>query len=225
MIDNKSILLVGNGGSLKNSNFGSKIDEFDEVIRINEGKTIGWEKDAGTKFTIWSTYNPQKKFYKYFNGYINRGYSDEQIRDILKEVKEIWYVHPHQVVNYRYPQLNKYLQKGYKKRCGTQELINYVKSITPHATTGFILINMLNLLYDKFYIIGFDFMGLRGDMATHHYFTDSPIKTPGEGDAHKLEIEYNHVKELEFKNRLEYLERDTEIIKSKLICEEEKYLK
>ena len=60
----KSVLLVGKGGCLKGTKLGKKIDEFDIVIRINEGKTKGWEGDAGTKFTIWTTFNPEKKFKK-----------------------------------------------------------------------------------------------------------------------------------------------------------------
>lgn len=221
LLDNRSILLVGNGGSLKDSGLGSKIDQFDEVIRINEGKTIGWEEDAGTRFTIWTTYDPVKKFYKYFKGYKNRGYNDNEISWMLKDVKEIWYIHPHGNVNHRYPQLDRYLQYDYKIRKGTPELVTYMKKITPHSTTGFMLINLLSLLYNKFYIIGFDFMGLF-DSPSHHYFTDRELDRSG---VHRWNIEFNYTKDLIKQGKIEILTKDTIIEKSKYICDSNIYLK
>ena len=173
---NKSILLVGNGGSLLGSNLGSKIDEFDEVIRINEGKTKGWEKDAGTKFTTWSTFNPEKKFNKFVAGYKVRGYSDEDIKDILKYVMEVWYVAPRLELlhgwNYKLYNLNNTI-----KRHESRNTLREISQVIKEPTTGFILMYLLNKMYDKFYITGFDFLG-HSDLKPkfHHYFTESPIE-------------------------------------------------
>lgn len=47
------VVIVGNGPSLHGSSLGSKIDEFEYVVRINSFETEGHEADAGTKITHW----------------------------------------------------------------------------------------------------------------------------------------------------------------------------
>lgn len=49
-----SICVVGNGGSLLDSELGEKIDSFDDVVRFNTINLAGYELDVGTKFTIWA---------------------------------------------------------------------------------------------------------------------------------------------------------------------------
>lgn len=51
-----SIVLVGNGPSLASGELGKKIDSFDEVIRFNTYKTVGFENQVGAKTTIWATH-------------------------------------------------------------------------------------------------------------------------------------------------------------------------
>jgi hypothetical protein len=52
-VSNK-ILLVGSGGSLKDSGLGYTIDNFDGLIaRFNGYKTKGYEKDVGSKCDVW----------------------------------------------------------------------------------------------------------------------------------------------------------------------------
>jgi flavodoxin len=52
----KTYIVVGNGPSILKKEYGSKIDEFDEVIRINTFKTTGLEKCTGSKTTAWVTF-------------------------------------------------------------------------------------------------------------------------------------------------------------------------
>ena len=48
------ILLMGNGSSVMDNEFGKKIDnDFDLVYRINRFKTKGYEKNVGTKVDAW----------------------------------------------------------------------------------------------------------------------------------------------------------------------------
>ncbi|XP_056606438.1 ST3 beta-galactoside alpha-2,3-sialyltransferase 3a isoform X1 [Triplophysa dalaica] len=49
-------IIIGNGGILFNKSLGSKIDEYDVVIRLNEGPVRGFEKDVGSKTTMRITY-------------------------------------------------------------------------------------------------------------------------------------------------------------------------
>jgi len=50
-----SVCIVGNGKSILSHEYGSKIDSFDTVIRINTFKIEGFEKHVGTKTDIFAT--------------------------------------------------------------------------------------------------------------------------------------------------------------------------
>jgi hypothetical protein len=47
-------ILVGNGTSLLDHNFGNKIDSFDLVVRFNMFKIFGYEQNVGSKVDIWA---------------------------------------------------------------------------------------------------------------------------------------------------------------------------
>jgi hypothetical protein len=49
-------VLVGNGPSLMSKKLGGIIDAYDEVVRFNSYKTVGFEKHTGRKTTVWSTF-------------------------------------------------------------------------------------------------------------------------------------------------------------------------
>ncbi|KAM9845381.1 LOW QUALITY PROTEIN: ST3 beta-galactoside alpha-2,3-sialyltransferase 3b [Aulostomus maculatus] len=52
----KRCIIVGNGGILSNKSLGSRIDEYDVVVRLNEAPVTGYGKDVGTKTTLRITY-------------------------------------------------------------------------------------------------------------------------------------------------------------------------
>lgn len=47
----RSCAVVGNSGNLKGSRYGHEIDSQDVVIRMNQGRTRGFEEDVGTRTT------------------------------------------------------------------------------------------------------------------------------------------------------------------------------
>ncbi|XP_018116301.1 CMP-N-acetylneuraminate-beta-1,4-galactoside alpha-2,3-sialyltransferase isoform X3 [Xenopus laevis] len=49
-------IIVGNGGVLANKTLGSKIDEYEVVVRLNSAPVKGFEKDVGSKTTLRITY-------------------------------------------------------------------------------------------------------------------------------------------------------------------------
>lgn len=52
----KRCIVVGNGGILSNKSLGSRIDEYDVVVRLNEAPVNGYTRDVGTKTTMRITY-------------------------------------------------------------------------------------------------------------------------------------------------------------------------
>ncbi|XP_041804371.1 ST3 beta-galactoside alpha-2,3-sialyltransferase 3b isoform X1 [Chelmon rostratus] len=52
----KRCIIVGNGGILSNKSLGSRIDDYDVVVRLNEAPVTGYGKDVGTKTTMRITY-------------------------------------------------------------------------------------------------------------------------------------------------------------------------
>ncbi|XP_067230585.1 ST3 beta-galactoside alpha-2,3-sialyltransferase 3a isoform X2 [Chanodichthys erythropterus] len=52
----KKCIIIGNGGILYNKSLGSKIDQYDVVVRLNEAPVAGFEKDVGSKTTMRITY-------------------------------------------------------------------------------------------------------------------------------------------------------------------------
>jgi len=56
-----NVIVVGNGPSLIGSNLGEFIDSFDQVIRFNNFNILNFEKDVGTKTTLWATHGVDQK--------------------------------------------------------------------------------------------------------------------------------------------------------------------
>ncbi|KAM3605449.1 uncharacterized protein V6R79_025841 [Siganus canaliculatus] len=52
----KRCIIVGNGGILSNKSLGTRIDDYDVVVRLNEAPVSGYGKDVGTKTTMRITY-------------------------------------------------------------------------------------------------------------------------------------------------------------------------
>ncbi|XP_027254834.1 CMP-N-acetylneuraminate-beta-1,4-galactoside alpha-2,3-sialyltransferase isoform X8 [Cricetulus griseus] len=49
-------IIVGNGGVLANKSLGSRIDDYDIVVRLNSAPVKGFERDVGSKTTLRITY-------------------------------------------------------------------------------------------------------------------------------------------------------------------------
>lgn len=55
-----SVVVVGNGPSATSAEMGERIDGFDEVVRFNDYRIEGFEKQVGTKTTVWVRFNDQR---------------------------------------------------------------------------------------------------------------------------------------------------------------------
>lgn len=219
----KSVLIVGNGYSIKDSNLGKKINQFDEIIRINDWKTKGYEKDAGTKTTIWVTYNPIKGHVNFIEGYKKLGYTIEEIKDIVKNINEIWYV-SFKIENLLLDWKNSsYLKElGIYNKIKRHQSLQYSKKVqmkVPLPTTGLTLVYILSHMYDKIYLVGYDFTGVREGVLPlyHHYYGEKITKNLLDGNIHNSKSEFLYVENMISKDRIEYLTKDTKIKKGHYI--------
>ncbi|XP_045142161.1 type 2 lactosamine alpha-2,3-sialyltransferase isoform X2 [Echinops telfairi] len=57
----KRCVVVGNGGILKNTMLGEKIDSYDVIIRMNNGPVLGYEKEVGRR-TTFRLFYPESVF-------------------------------------------------------------------------------------------------------------------------------------------------------------------
>ncbi len=157
-ITSNDILIIGGGSSIKNFKFGTIIDNFPIVARINNYETIGYEELVGSKTDIW------------FNG-ANQG---------LKRRRNL----PDKIITLIPPQILK--EKGnkihnrIKKRLHTEkynliehDMMQQFEKITGirRITTGTNSILWALNHYEKVIIHGFDFFV---DSKTHYH--DGPIK-------------------------------------------------
>jgi len=216
----KSVIVIGNGGSILNSGLGFKIDCFDEVIRINDSFTIGYEKDVGTKRTIWATHNPLKKMNKYIRHFNLMGLDRIALNETLNDLKEVWYVTPRtdNIRPWKYKSLN--INRKIKRH-ESLEILNEIKKIHHHPSTGTILIYILLLTYDKIYTAGFDYNGRKKDINKTHYFADWKQEKIKELP-HDLDLEFDWYNDKVNEGRVIDLTQDSKIIKYNIINEQTK---
>ena len=219
MID-KSIILVGNGSILKNQKLGHKIDEFDEIIRINDWKTRGFEDIAGTKTTIWGMYNPEKCGNRFLDGYKALGYDLNQMKDIVKDINEIWYIcwNPENLLE-NWKKNNNIKELGIyskTKRHLSMQVSKKIRKIIDPPGTGFTLIWILTHMYDKIYLAGFDFGGiLYPESKNIHYFGNKTREQVEKTNIHNLKFEQEYINKLLEEEKIIYLTEEIQVLKSK----------
>lgn len=223
----KSIIVVGNGGSLKNKSLGKKIDEFDSIIRFNNWHTKGYENIAGSRTDIWVSGCPSKGLYRLIRNLDNDGYDMKSILNYIKDVKELWFFtfpkvwisksqewkHSNSILD-KYNLESKPIRKINKEFSALTE-----RELKSHPSTGFQVIFALTQIYNKIYITGFDFWGHLESSNYEHYFTDVKIDMPTKLPAHIPPNEYRYVKKLIEDKKIILLNNDSKITPSIPILE------
>jgi hypothetical protein len=137
-----SIILVGNGTSLKDNKNGLLIDSFDEVVRFNSYKIKGHEEYTGAKTDIWFT--------------VNRGH--------IKDIYTYKYVYTHSwEKNESKCKITSYIREYVKAEKINHHLILSIPVKAP--STGLIAIYYFIEKYGFVTITGFDWW----DREEHHY--------------------------------------------------------
>ena len=174
------VLLMGNGSSVMDNEFGERIDsEFDVVYRINRFKTEGFEKYVGTKVDGWFLADNGVQWlenetdkvegstrWKNFN-YIyfvspkfkhNQNLGAPECQRAISFCREL----PYPVVKYLSPEL--------------EDEINSVVNFSPTwPTSGLVAIQFLTNSYDQIYIHGFD--GHSKKYKYIHYYDTKDTRT------------------------------------------------
>ena len=188
---NAKVIIIGNSPTILNDEFGSLIDSFDIVIRINRCLTKGFEKYIGSKTDIWAT----TKNYSAGKGR-KFGYKETFIPDQYNEIKEIWKRAPATELENlpsRKPIYVMYKNDQFRKNikgplAHWQDAFDINKSTfkckklgNHELDTGLLTMLTAELFYSDITIHGFSFYG-ESDGLIQCYYRDSELK---DGEHHE----------------------------------------
>jgi len=184
------LVLVGNGPSVLKGELGAKIDGFDEIVRFNRYRLVGFEKHTGTRTTFWSTFG---------HGYLPGDETErpDRILFVYGERGEPAYT-PKEL--YRIPKLFYQTQLERVRAASKREPEQSAKI---GMSSGFVvtqwLLEVVGL--NQVSLAGFDHFRKEGS-SQHHYYNPKAYGRPPEldGDAEASLFEPLHVA-----GRVEYL--------------------
>tara|TARA_Y100000816_G_C26108368_1_gene590162 strand:- start:3611 stop:4300 length:690 start_codon:yes stop_codon:yes gene_type:complete len=172
MDKNSKVIIIGNSPSVLNYEYGSIIDSYDVVIRINRCLTTGFEKYIGSKTDIWATTK-------------NTYYKDNFVPNNYDKLSYIWYRTPtakknvkvkKQFKNLNIPYLIMSKHRDEKKLKISEFFENCTLLGKKHPPcTGLLAILTAVKLYSDITIHGFSFYG-ESDGAVQCYYRDSELK-------------------------------------------------
>ena len=182
----KEILIIANGNSIINYEYGNYINKFSTVARINNFQTSKFEKHIGEKTDLW------------FHG-ANQGVKEKKIHP-----KKIIILVPSKVLNGNQTKIKKRIKSRQNLNTNEYTLVD-VKNILRYEsllslkrlTTGIksILWSMEN--YNRVIIHGFDFFTI----SKNHYF-DSRIRKWFYNNFYTLAKKHDVKKEMDYVNTL-----------------------
>jgi len=182
----KEILIIANGNSIINYEFGNYINNFSTVGRINNFQTSKFEKHIGNKTDLW------------FHG-ANQGVKEKKLPP-----KKIIILVPSKILNKKHAYIKKRIKSRQNLNPNEYTLVN-IKNILRYEnllsldrlTTGTksILWSIEN--YNRVIIHGFDFF----TVSKNHYF-DSTIKKWFYNNFYTLAKKHDVKKEMHYINNL-----------------------
>lgn len=191
---NSKILIIANGPSVLNRNFGDEIDKFEEVARINNYKTKDFQKFTGSKTTVW------------FNG------GNQNLKKNILPPKKVIVFIPYEILLRKEKKIKSQLSKKLDMIPNDFEIIKKEKmkfyedfSNIKRPTTGFNSIMWSIENYEQVIIHGFDFF----QDGKEHYFDSKLVKTLSNFKVFNKAGKHDNLGEKKFINDL--------IIKNKVI--------
>ena len=186
------VILIGNGSSVMDNEYGSLIDTFDIVVRFNRFRTWGYEKNVGTKTTHWIIVDSG---WQWLNGYVDeiQG-SDPQV---LETFNQVLFSIPGFKFNEEANKLSKLNLDPNKYNIISPDVevaINNIVDFRPAwPTTGLVAMQLFSTIYDDVYTYGFD--GHNKRYKDYHYFDKNDPKRTTEHAWREGRVDHNLEKE------------------------------
>ncbi|CAI9601691.1 unnamed protein product [Staurois parvus] len=204
----KKCVVVGNGGVLRNSTLGKKIDSYDVIIRMNDGPVLGYEDDVGERTTFRLCY-PES----IFSDSLHYDPNTTVVLMMFKQhdVKWLYSVLLHKTVNtygfwrkpamnlmYNPPQLR--VLNPFILRQVSQNLLNFPanfpKTEKPkHPTTGIIAITLAFHICNEVHIAGFKY-NLTSLNSSLHYYGNETMSAMAQNEYHNISAEQMLLRDL-----------------------------
>lgn len=185
-MNDKSILVIGNGESILEKRLQKKIDSFNTIVRINNYIIKDFELFVGTKTDIW------------FNG------ANSKLVSPIIMPKKVVVAPPSEIIIKHQKNLKDYISRRVGQNCNNltllrlEEIRKYENEVgSKRLTTGLYAIKWALNNFEKVYIHGFDFFI---NSKAHYY--DSKLmnfvnnKILNKGHKHNNEHERDYVEKL-----------------------------
>ncbi|XP_041436846.1 ST3 beta-galactoside alpha-2,3-sialyltransferase 6 L homeolog isoform X1 [Xenopus laevis] len=204
----KKCVVVGNGGVLRNSSLGKKIDSYDIIIRMNDGPVLGYEDDVGQKTTFRLCY-PES----IFSHSLHYDPNTTVVLLMFKphDVKWLSELLMHKRVStygfWRKPAMN-LIYKPHQLRVlnpfilrqVSQNLLNFPISFPKtekpkHPTTGIIAITLAFHICNEVHIAGFKY-NLTSLNSTLHYYGNETMSVMAQNEYHNISAEQMFIRDL-----------------------------
>lgn len=193
---NDDVIIIGNSGIVLNNEYGSEIDSFDHVVRLNRFYTFDYDNNKDYKKYVGQKTNTWVR-----SEYIRFARTEKVWDSELGKIEKILIVAPKHNIKKYSSSLRKMWQKQYpEKEIDVLNLstienmhfqMNWEKGKWP--STGLMAMEYFLEKYNRIHIYGFDFFGYAiNDLATHYYFNKEVI--PDWQRFHIPKKEYEYVK-------------------------------
>ncbi|KAG8450351.1 hypothetical protein GDO86_002848 [Hymenochirus boettgeri] len=204
----KKCVVVGNGGVLRNSTLGKKIDGYDVIIRMNDGPVLGYEEDVGQKTTFRLCY-PESIFsdslhYDPNTTVVLMMFKPHDVRwlaELLlnRRVSTVgFWRKPAMNLIYKPHQLR--VLNPYILRHVSKNILNFPtkfpKTEKPkHPTTGIIAITLAFHICQEVHIAGFKY-NLTSLNSTLHYYGNETMSIMAQNEYHNISAEQVFLRDL-----------------------------
>lgn len=189
-----NIILVGNGPSILDHEYGELIDSYDIVVRFNWYHTKGFERHSGIKTSVWitTTFDQQRSKLEYdeviyhsWDRDIDNNMNYMKFKETFKNFTKLDYV---QIVN------------------EIQEYVNNSNNKYKTYSTGALAIWQYLKKYEAVDIIGFDWWS-KNEKDHHHYGDKQTV-----GRIHAPSIEFELFSKLVCENKIHDLNKNSILI-------------
>ncbi|TSR63309.1 CMP-N-acetylneuraminate-beta-galactosamide-alpha-2,3-sialyltransferase 1 [Bagarius yarrelli] len=193
----RTCAVVGNSDNLIGSHYGLLIDAHDFIFRMNQGPTVGYERDVGSKTTHRCMY-PESA--------LDLDNSTHLILLPFKVLDMEWLISifTNKNITRTYTRVKSTIQANKDKvMIISPEFMRYVyvswlKEQGKYPSTGFLILMLALHMCDQVNVFGF---GARTDGRWYHYY-DKKYRLNSSSGIHKGSFEYKLILELERRNKI-----------------------